>query len=140
VTALGLPSANKPFERGSLLQHIEAPGVWLERGRIDATDRRLLDSPVGLGGRRCLASIFLVTGSPLARARRAGALDAARSLIETHELRESAGATSPHAEVIVVRALAPMVEPAMRLLRQVWTAWRAELWGLAGEPPRGWAM
>ena len=33
VTALGLPNANQPFERGSYLQHIEVPGTWLERGR-----------------------------------------------------------------------------------------------------------
>lgn len=35
VTALGLPNANQPFERGTFLQHIEVPGTWLERGRID---------------------------------------------------------------------------------------------------------
>ena len=140
VTALGLPNAGKPFERGTLQQHIEAPGVWLERGRIDAEDRRLLQSPLGLAGQRCLASIFFVAGSPIARARRDAALDVARSLIEMHELHESAGATSPHAEIIVLRALAPVVEPAMQLLRQVWKAWRAELWNMTGEPPRIWSM
>ena len=46
VCALGLPNANQPFERGTYLQHIEAPGVWLERGRIDASDHRLLQSPL----------------------------------------------------------------------------------------------
>ena len=68
------------------------------------------------------------------------ALDSARSLIERHSLQESSGVTSPHAEVIVLRALAPVVEPAMQLLRQVWMAWRSELWKLPGQPPRIWAM
>jgi urease accessory protein len=140
VTALGLPNAGKPFELGSLQQHIEVPDVWLERGRIDAADTRLLQSPIGLAGHRCLASIFFVAGSPIARARREAALEAARALIDAHALRESAGATSPHAEIIVLRALAPVVEPAMQLLRQVWTAWRAELWQMTGTPPRIWAM
>jgi urease accessory protein len=140
LTALGLPGAGKPFELGGLQQHIEMPGVWLERGRIDASDRRLLQSPIGLAGHRCLASIFFVAGSPIARARREAALEAARALIDAHGLRESAGATSPHAEIIVLRALAPVVEPAMQLLRQVWTAWRAELWQMTGTPPRIWAM
>ena len=139
VTALGLPGADKPFDAGTYLQHIEMPGVWLERGRIDATDRRLLQSPIGLAGHLCLASIFFVSGSPIARARRDAALDAARSLIENHALRESAGATSPQPEIIVLRALAPVVEPAMHLLRQVWQAWRSEMWSLRGVPPRIWS-
>lgn len=140
VTALGLPNAGKPFEHGTLQQHIEAPGVWLERGRIDAGDVRLLQSPLGFAGHRCIASIFFIAGSPIARDRREAALDAARSLIDHHALQGSAGVTSPHAEVIVLRALAPVVEPAMQLLRQVWMAWRAELWKLPGQPPRIWAM
>ena len=40
VTALGLPLADQPFVAGSVLQHIEVPGVWLERGRIAADDQR----------------------------------------------------------------------------------------------------
>ena len=36
VTALGLPAAGLPFERGSFAQHLEVPGVWLEQGRIEA--------------------------------------------------------------------------------------------------------
>ena len=140
ITALGLPGANLPFERGSLLQHIELPGVWLERGRIDASDTRLLASPLGLAGQRCMASLFFLAGSPIERARRDTALELARDLCEASGLRAQAGATSPHGEVIVLRVLAPVVEPAMQLLRQVWGAWRAQLWGLAATPPRIWAM
>jgi urease accessory protein len=140
VTALGLPHAGQPFVRGSLLQHIEVPGVWLERGRIDALDHRLLASPIGLAGHRCIASLFFVAGTPLSRARRESMLEIARSRIDAHALAESAGATSPHAEIVVLRVLAPVVEPAMRLLRQVWQDWRGELWGLAPGAPRIWAM
>ena len=139
VTALGLPNANQPFERGTYLQHIEVPGVWLERGRIDAADHRLLQSPLGFGGHRCMASLFFVSGSPATRARREALLAQARTLLEAHGLQESAGATSPHPEVVVLRVLAPVVEPAMQLLRQVWQAWRGELWGLPAATPRIWS-
>lgn len=140
VTALGLPNAGKPFEHGSLLQHIEVPGVWLERGRIDADDRRLLDSPLGLAGQRCLASLFFVSGTPIARARCEEMLDMARALADAHPLAASAGITSPHAEIVVLRVLAPVVEPAMHLLRQVWQAWRTALWQRPEGAPRIWSM
>jgi urease accessory protein len=140
VTALGLPHAGQPFETGRFVQHIEAPGRWLERGVIDAADHRLLESPLGLAGQRCMASLFFVVGTPLERARRDTALDAARAVMDAHALKASAGATSPNGQVLVVRALAPQVEPAMQLLRQVRAAWRAALWQLDAEPPRIWSM
>jgi len=140
VVALGLPNASQPFEHGSLLQHIEVPGVWLERGRIDAADTRLMNSPLGLAGQRCLASLFFVAGSPIDRGRREAALEAARGIVGASGLRASAGVTSPHAEIIVLRVLAPVVEPAMQLLRQVWSAWRATLWQMEAKAPRIWAM
>ena len=140
VTALGLPHAGQPFETGRFVQHIEAPGLWLERGVIDAADHRLLESPLGLAGHRCMASLFFVTGRPLDRARRDAALDAARAVMDAHALKATAGATSPNGQVVVVRALAPQVEPAMQLLRQVRAAWRAALWQLCAEPPRIWSM
>lgn len=140
VTALGLPHAGQPFETGRFVQHIEAPGRWLERGVIDAADHRLLESPLGLAGHRCMASLFFVVGTPLERARRDTALDAARAVMDAHALKATAGATSPNGQVLVVRALAPQVEPAMQLLRQVRAAWRAALWQLCAEPPRIWSM
>jgi urease accessory protein len=139
VTALGLPNANQPFERGTYLQHIEVPGVWLERGRIDAADHRLLQSPLGFGGHRCIASLFFVSGSPATRARREALLGQARALLDSRGLQESAGATSPHPEVVVLRVLAPVVEPAMQMLRAVWQAWREELWQLPAATPRIWS-
>jgi len=140
VTALGLPHAGQPFDTGRFVQHIEAPGLWLERGVIDAADHRLLESPLGLAGQRCMASLFFVVGTPLERARRDTALDAARAVMDAHVLKATAGATSPNGQVVVVRALAPQVEPAMQLLQQVRAAWRAALWQLDAEPPRIWSM
>lgn len=139
VTALGLPHANQPFEQGSFFQSIEVPGVWLERGRIQADDHRLMNSPLGLAGHRCLATLFFVAGSKLERGRRQGALDVARQVIEAHDLRHTAGATSPDGQVIVVRVLAPMVEPAMDLLRRVWAGWRQHFWRLSAASPRIWS-
>ncbi|MGC3983423.1 MAG: urease accessory protein UreD [Pseudorhodoferax sp.] len=140
VTALGLPHAGKPFTQGTLHQHLELPGIWLERARIAADDALLLDSPLGLAGQRCIATLFLACGDKLARTRREQVLDAARAVIEGHALRATAGATSPNAQVVVVRALAPVVEPAMGLLKQIWAAWRGACWQLPATPPRIWAM
>jgi len=140
VTALGLPAANQPFVAGHLQQHLELEGVWLERGRIAATDSRLMDGPVGLAGLRCMATLFLLAGTELARDTREAALTLAREQIEAHPLRAQAGVTSPHPQVVVLRVLAPVVEPAMGLLKAVRNAWRPALWGLAANPPRTWAL
>ncbi|WP_026434648.1 urease accessory protein UreD [Acidovorax sp. JHL-9] len=140
VTALGLPHAGQAFDTGRFVQHIEVPGLWLERGVIDAADRRLLQSPLGLAGHRCVASLFFTTGAPMGKARRDAALDAARALMDTHALKATAGATSPNGQVVVLRVLAPQVEPAMQLLQQVRSAWRAALWQLDAAPPRIWSM
>lgn len=139
LTALGLPQARQPFEAGSFLQHIEVPGVWLERGRIQANDPRLMEGPLGLAGQRCLASLFFVAGGPLDRGRRQQALELAREVIAAHALRPLAGATSPNGQVVVVRVLAPLVEPAMDLLRRVRGQWRQHFWTLPANNPRIWS-
>ncbi len=139
VTALGLPEAGLPFDRGSVLQHLELPGHWLERGRIDSADARLMDGPLGLAGRRCLATLFLVSGSDLPRPRRDQALELARGLIEADPLAGTAGATAPGSRVVAVRVLAPLVEPALALLKAVRAAWRRSLWDLPATVPRTWA-
>lgn len=140
VTAFGLPAASLPFAHGHFCQHIEMPGLWLERARIAAGDTLLMNSPLGLAGQRCMASIFFVAGSKLERNRRQQALDVAREVIEAHSLRATAGATSPDGQVVVVRVLAPLVEPAMTLLRQVWQAWRSHFWQQPAALPRIWSM
>jgi urease accessory protein len=42
--------------------------------------------------------------------------------------------------VVVVRVLAPVVEPALLLLRAVRRAWRPMLWQLPAAEPRGWTV
>lgn len=140
VLALGLPDAERPFRRGAVLQHLELAGIWRESGRIEGGDACLLDGPVGLAGHRCMATVFFASGTPLAAAAREHALDIARAAIEADPLRPSAGATSPDPRLVVVRVLAPRVEPAMRLARRVRGAWRSGLWQLHGAPPRVWAI
>jgi urease accessory protein len=140
VTALGLPEAGLPFERGRLLQHLELPGHWLERGRINSADARLMDGPLGLAGRRCLATLFLATGTDLPRQRRDQALALAREVIEADPLVATAGATAPNSRVIAVRVLAPLVEPALALLKAVRASWRRSLWDLPATVPRTWAL
>jgi urease accessory protein len=140
VAALGLPRAQQPFIRGSVLQHLELHGAWLERGRIAAEDARLLDGPLSLAGHRCLASLFFASGDEIPRGRREALLEAARAAIEGHPLAASAGATAPAARVVVVRVLAPLVEPALQLLRSVRRAWRPLAWQLPPDEPRGWTI
>jgi urease accessory protein len=139
ITALGLPSAALPFDEGHFLQHIEVPGVWLERGLLRATDHRLMDGPLGLAGQRCMASLFFVSGSPIARDRREAGLELARQHIDSHTLGAMAGVTCPNGQVMVLRVLAPLTEPAAGLLRQVWQAWRQHFWQLPAAMPRIWS-
>ena len=140
VTALGLPHANLPFVQGFVQQHLELPGVWLERGRVEANDALLLDGAAGLAGMRCWATMYLVSGQAMGRADKAVALDTAREVIAAHALAATAGATSPNPQTVVVRAIAPQVEGVMALLRQVRLAWRSAVWNMAATSPRIWAM
>jgi len=139
ITALGLPSASLPFEAGHFLQHIEVPGVWLERGLLRATDRRLMNGPLGLAGQRCMASLFFVSGSKIARDRREAGLELARQVVSSHTLSHMTGVTCPNEQVMVLRVLAPLVEPAADLLRQVWQVWRQHVWQLPATMPRIWS-
>ena len=140
LLALGLPAAGEAFDRGHLLQHLELPGVWLERGRIDARDAALLDSPLGLAGHRVMGTLWCASGTALPDALRQQLLDAARDAFAASALDTTAGATSPDARVVVCRALAPGIEPLFALWREVRARWRERLWGLAPHPPRLWAM
>lgn len=140
VVALGLPASDQPFDRGSVLQHIELRGAWIERGRIAADDARMMDGPLGLAGRRCLATLFFAAGSAIARGRREQALEIANEVIAAHGGDVIAGVTAPGPQVIAVRALAPVVEPAVALLKAVRAAWRPALWGLPPTVPRTWSI
>ncbi|MBL8351618.1 MAG: urease accessory protein UreD [Burkholderiaceae bacterium] len=138
LLALGLPAAGQPFDAGRVLQQLELPGLWLERGRIDGADRALLESPLGLAGHGVLATLWLADGAALGRERSEALIDTARALIEASALAATAGISAPHPSLLVLRALAQRVEPAMTLLQAVWAAWRPLHWGLAPSPPRVW--
>ena len=138
VLALGLPTAGEPFDAGHFTQHLEMPGRWLERGRIAASDARLLDSPLGLAGHKVMALLWFASGSPIPDARREAYLEAARECASRSPLKARCGVTAPHEGGIVLRALAHRVEPAMALLQQVRAAWRHLAWRLAPNPPRVW--
>jgi urease accessory protein len=138
LLALGLPASAEPFEAGRFEQHLEWPGVWLERGTVDAADAALLDGPVGLAGHRVLATAWFAAGGRLDEARRAALLGAARAALDGHASALPAGATSPDARVVVARLLGARVEPVMAALAAVRAAWREAAWGLAANPPRVW--
>lgn len=146
VLALGLPAASEAFDdaqaaHGSFTQEIELPGVWLERGTVAASDSLLLDSPLGWDGKRVMATMWFATGAPLTAARREALLDAARTALPPDATAGVVhGCTSPHAELVVVRALAPRVEPAMVQLGAIWRAWRRLAWDLDAPLPRIWRM
>ena len=136
LTALGLPAAGAPFERGRLRLEISIPDVWLERGTVDAGDSLLRRSPLGWDGHDTLATAWFAAGAPIDAARRDALVDAARAVGDAAGL--PCGTTSPHAQLVVLRALGGAVEPLMRLLVDVRAAWRRIGWGLGPEPPRIW--
>ena len=140
VTALGLPHADLPFVTGQFQQHLEIAGTWLERGLIDASDHRLLNSPLGLNSHTCLSTLVFARGDAMDDALREQVLALARQLCEAHPLRLQSGVSSPDERVVVVRVLSAQVESAMALLRSIWLQWRLRCWQLPAVMPRIWSM
>lgn len=140
VTALGLPNAGQPFSTGRFAQRLSIPGLWLEQAQLDATDQRLLDSPLGLGGLRCMGTLVFACGSDLTRDRREALLAAVREALVGLPAEVRAGATCPNDRMLVIRAMAPLVEPLMAALQGVWRQLRPAAWGVKGEAPRIWRV
>ena len=142
LLALGLPASSQAFVAGSVAQRIELTGLWLERSRIDAGDRLLMHSALGLAGRTAMATLWWAAGSTLAAARVATALESARALLPVGQGGDEAvrvGVSQVHPQVLVLRALAHQTEPLTMLVRAVHAAWRTSLWDVAADPPRVWA-
>lgn len=159
IVCLGLPAAGESFQTGRLDQHLEVGEGWLERARIDASDQRLLQSPLGLAGRPVIATAWVAWGEPLAgdvqTADSSKLLEAVRGVLDTRsssvvdaggsneavwDRGESLVAAATHVQprVIVLRALAFRVEPVWALLREVRKAWRSVLWRSPAVDPRVW--
>ena len=96
--------------------------------------RRAVSATVPLGCVPAPQVPFVPSGPPTSAAWCA----AARTACEGHALQRSAGATAPHDEVVVLRALAPRVEPLMGLFKEVRNRWRRVAWGLDAVQPRIW--
>ena len=140
VCALGLPAANKAFTSGRFHQRLEIPGLWLEQATLDAEDTGLMNSPLGLAGHRCLGTMVFACGTPLTRERREHLQEAARSALLELPLNVHAGVTSPNPSMVVVRMLAPVVEPLMAGLQRAWASLRAAAWDMDTAPPRIWRV
>ena len=137
VCCLGLPAAGDAFEAGEFEQHLEIEGVWLERGRLNAQDRLLRESPLGLDGQPVWASMWCASGSPWPEATRVALEEGARQ--SAAPLASRFGVTSPGPQVVVVRALAQRVEPVFEALRAVRRAWHETLGTGPVAEPRVWA-
>lgn len=140
VAALGLPATGGGFSRGRIHQRMEIEGLWLEQGTIDAADHRLLNSPVGLAGHRSIGTMVLASGSPMSRDMIERLLEAARSVEPQIDASVHAACTSPNPQMVVVRALAPVVEPLIQHFQRTWTALRPLAWQQAATPVRIWAV
>jgi urease accessory protein len=138
VLALGLPASNMPFESGSFLQHLEVSGIWLDRGLIEASDRHLMNGPVGLAGRRCLGTLVLASGSRIDPQKLELGLEQARGILADSSCQ--VGVTSPHPQVLVARVLCEQTEPARAWLQKIWGIWRLTFWGLQAHPSRMWSV
>jgi urease accessory protein len=138
LLALGLPASSAPFDSGSFTQHLHWPGIWLERARLQAQDRALLQGPVGLAGHTVVATLWWASANPLPPAARQRLLDGARQAVGESPLAATAGCTAPDERLVLLRLLAHRVEPAMALLQAVRAVWRSLQWGLQPQPPRLW--
>lgn len=140
ITAFGLPHAHEPFEQGCFTQHMQWSGKWLERGTIRADDHFLMDGPLGLAQQRCMGSMVLACGTPLTRTQREHLLESTREILDAHPQGTWCGITAPNDHMVVLRGLAPVVEPLMQLWQQVRSCWRTQHWGIAATTPRIWHM
>lgn len=134
LIALGLPASAAPFARGCFTQHLEWPGQWLERGAIDAGDQRLLRSPLGLGDRSVIATLWCASGGAFGAALREALLDAARNDAGADE-----GSTSPLPGLVLWRAVGDAIEPLWERAIRLRARWRRLCWDLEAAPPRVWS-
>lgn len=139
VTQLGLPGANLPFIEGVFSQHFEINDIWLDKASIQASDERLLNSPLGLAGKKCMGTLVMAQGSPFDVQEVAKHIDLAQSALGSLHTELLAGVTSPNPHMIVVRVLSKDVEANLNLLKRIWKMWRESWWNIPTTQPRIWA-
>lgn len=137
VLVLGLPAAGQAFERGRLLQHLEIPGRWLDRGWLDAADTTLLDGPCGLAGHRVLGTLAYAQSKALVDAE--PLLNDSRAVMGEVPLSGVTHLVGPHGALLLARVVGDEVEAVTLALRRLRALWRARLWGLPASDPRIWA-
>jgi urease accessory protein len=141
VLALGLPASEQPFVRGQHRQRMAIDGLWLDHAVIDAADHRLLRSPLGWAGHPVLGTAVAACGQSVGGAAIDSMIETARGVIGTHALSRTAGVTAlADMRGVVLRVLAPRVEPAWDLMRRVRAAWRPLWMGVEAVEPRLWRL
>ena len=143
ITALGMPSANLPFQTGLIEQHFELKDHWLDKGRIRAEDLNLLNSPLGLNAKKCLSTLVFASATQKNQEQINQLLELARGVLLSEQegmQTVQAGVTSPNPNIVVVRMLSDLVEPSMQLMRGIWLSWRSNVWGLESVMPRIWSL
>jgi urease accessory protein len=141
MLALGLPASGESFDAGRYEQRIELPGSWLDRAIVDASDPwfgRLMDGPLGWDGQRAMATVWCACGEAWPDALREALLEDARQALAEGPLAARSGATSPAPGLVLLRALAPRVEPLWDAVQAVRRAWRQRLWNMPAAAPRIW--
>jgi len=137
VLVLGLPAAGLAFERGRMLQHLEVPCRWLDRGWLCADDAALLDGPCGLAGHRVLGTLAFAQTAPLADVETL--LTDSRACLDGVPLTGVTHLAGPQGPLLLARVVGDEVESVTLALRRVRALWRERLWALSGGDPRIWA-
>jgi urease accessory protein len=125
VLCLGRRGSGERFDRGrlELRNEIRRDGklLFAEQGRLDGGDR-LLDSPVGLGGRSVYATLFAV----------------APELPDVKTIAPAQVAVTRLPGVLIGRYLGDSGEEALAAFTRLWTVLRPSLAGRRAIEPRIW--
>lgn len=140
ISALGLPASKQRFDRGIYMQRFEIDDCWLEQGRIDASDTRLMQGKLGLNGYSAMGTLWFATGAPMSAHRIESLVDACRAVSPPLRAELLCGVTSPNTQMVVIRALAHTTEPILQTFQTVWKQLRQCAWNLEAVAPRIWQV
>lgn len=136
VVGLGRPASQLAFSRGEL-----ALGIDIRRGGAPLFVDRLrlrggsaaLDEAWGMAGATVLGTLYCV---PARSEGLAPLVEAVRGVSSEPDVRAAATALD---DLVVVRALGPMIEPVRRWLARAWSELRPRVLGRPAVPPRIWS-